>query len=228
MRCSFRLTANKLCIEDVQVSDEASQGHQVFLDTLEQSEAGQTWSADAEFSTGEILKKAEEKQVIVNTPARRVNTHGLFPKTECVYDVVSDTYPCPNGACLSLRGTNHKNGERHYRPESGTCEGCPMREDCTRSKTGRTVTRNTYEEQLERQREHARTEQAVMGKVLRGIIAEGTFAEAARHGLKTMRCVGREMAVFQSKLVAFILNIKRFLRLEVQGVVPRVSTQFLS
>ena len=62
-----------------------------------------------------------------------------------------------------------------------------------------------------------------MGKVLRGIIAEGKFAEAVRHGLKTMRYVGREMAVLQSTLVAFILNLKRFIRLEVQGVVPRTA-----
>jgi len=224
----FSTDGKQLFIEDVQVSEEASQGQQVFLDKLEQSEEGQTWSTDAEFSTGEILKKAEGKKLILNTPARQVNTRGLFPKTEFVYDAGSDSYTCPNGKCLSHRGTNHKNGERHYRPERGTCDGCLMREECTRSKTGRTVTRNKYEEQLERQREHARTPQAVMGKVLRGIIAEGKFAEAARHGLKTMRYVGREMAVFQGKLVAFILNIKRFLRLEVQGVVPRVSAQLLS
>ena len=58
-----------------------------------------------------------------------------------------------------------------------------------------------------------------MGKVLRGIIAEGKFAEAVRHGLKTMRSVGKEMALLQSTLVAFILNVKRFLRLEARGVV---------
>ena len=63
-----------------------------------------------------------------------------------------------------------------------------------------------------------RTPEAVMGKVLRGIIAEGKFAEAVRHGLKTMRYVGHQMALMQSTLVAFILNIKRFLRLEGRGV----------
>ncbi len=103
-----------------------------------------------------------------------------------------------------------------------------MREECTRSKTGRTVTRNRYEEQLERQREHAHTSEAVMGKVLRGIMAEGKCAEAARHGLKTMRYVGLEMAVFQSTLVAFTLNLKRFVRLEVQGVIPRVVAPAIS
>ena len=107
------------------------------------------------------------------------------------------------------------NGTTGRKP--GVCDTCPLREHCTTSKTGRTVTRSQYEEQWERQREHAQTPQAVMGKVLRGIIAEGKFAEAVRHGLKTMRYVGKQMAVLQSTLVAFILNVKRLVRLEVQG-----------
>jgi IS5 family transposase len=78
------------------------------------------------------------------------------------------------------------------------------------------VTRNRYEAEWERQRNHARTPEAVMGKVLRGSIAEGKFAEAVRHGLKTIRYVGKEMALMQSTLVAYILNIKRFFRLQPQ------------
>ncbi len=56
-----------------------------------------------------------------------------------------------------------------------------------------------------------------MGRVLRGIIAEGKFAEAVRHGLKQMRYVGKTMAVMQSKLVATMLNLKRLIRLEQAG-----------
>lgn len=215
----FSTDGKQLFIEDVQVSAEASQGQHLFLDKLEQSEEGQTWSVDAEFAKGEILDKAEEKGVNLNTPPRQVTSHGTFPKTAFVYDAEADTYTCPHGQRLSHRGTNRKNGERHYRPDLGTCDACPLRESCTTSKTGRTVTRNRYEAQWERQRAHARTPEAVMGKVLRGIIAEGKFAEAVRHGLKTMRYVGKQMALLQSTLVAFILNVKRFLRLEAQGVV---------
>lgn len=215
----FSTDGKQLFIEDVQVSAEASQGQQHFLNKLEQSEEGQTWSVDAEFTTGEILAKAEDKKVLLNTPPRQVTSHGKFPKTEFVYEPEADTYTCPHGQVLSHRGTSHKTGERHYRPESGTCAACPLRDQCTTSKTGRTVTRNQYEASWERQRAHARTPEAVMGKVLRGIIAEGKFAEAVRHGLKTMRYVGHEMALMQSTLVAFILNVKRFLRVEAQGVV---------
>jgi len=215
----FSTDGKQLFIEDVQVSANASQGQQLFLEKLEQSEEGQAWSVDGEFATGEIQAKAEEKRVTLNTPPRQVISHGRFPKTEFLYDAESDTYTCPQGQTLSHTATVKKTGERHYRPAPGTCDGCPLREHCTASKTGRTVTRNRYEAHWERQREHARTSQAVLGKVLRGIIAEGKFAEAVRHGLKTMRYVGKQMAVLQSTLVAFILNVKRFLRLEAQGVV---------
>jgi hypothetical protein len=215
----FSTDGKQLFIEDVQVSAAACQGQQLFLDKLEQSEQGQTWSVDAEFAEGDILAKAEEKEVLLNTPPRQVISHGKFPKTEFKYDAETDTYTCPHGQVLSHRGTNRKLGERHYRPDRGTCDGCPLRESCTTSKTGRTITRNRHEAEWERQRQHCRTPEGVMGKVLRGIIAEGKFAEAVRHGLKKIRYVGKEMALMQSKLVAFILNIKRFLRLEAKGVI---------
>ena len=210
----FSTDGKEFFIEDVLVSSKACAGQQLFLEKLEESQEGQIWSVDAEFAAGEILAKAEEKKVILNTPGRSVNSHGVFGKTEFEYDAGTNTYTCPNKQKLSHTGTNHKNGERHYRPAKGTCDKCPLREQCTRSKTGRTVTRNRYEEQWERQREHAHTPEAVMGKVLRGIIAEGKFAQAVRHGLKTMRYVGKKMALMQSKLVALILNVKRLLRLE--------------
>lgn len=210
----FSTDGKQLFIEDVQVSAEASQGQQLFLDLLGQSEEGQMWSVDAEFATGEILEKAEAQKVILNTPPRQVSSRGQFPKTAFLYDAETDTYTCPHGQVLSHSGTSHKKGERHYRPEKGTCDACPLRGQCTNSATGRTVTRNQYEAQWERQRDHARTPEAVMGKVLRGIIAEGKFAEAVRHGLKTIRYVGKKMALMQSTLVAYILNIKRFLRIQ--------------
>ena len=64
----FSTDGKQLFIEDVQVSAEPSQGQQLFLDKLEQSQEGQVWSVDAEFATGDILAKAESKGVTLNTP----------------------------------------------------------------------------------------------------------------------------------------------------------------
>lgn len=163
------------------------------------------------------------KRGILNTPPRQVASHEKFLKTEFVYHAEADTYTCPHGELLRHCGTPHTLGERYDRPAPGTCVVCPLRDACTSSHTGRTITRNRYEAEWGRQRDHARTPAAVMGKVLRDIIAEGKFAEAVRHGLKTMRCVGHAMALLQSTLVAFILNLKRFLRLEAQGVIRSVE-----
>ncbi|MCP4400041.1 MAG: hypothetical protein GY801_22390 [bacterium] len=213
----FTTDSKQLFIEDVDVSAEACRGQAIFTQKLDQSAPGQEWSVDAEFSTGELLDKAEQKQVILNTPPRLASCGGLFSKSEFVYQCASDTYTCPHGETLSHASTHQKTGDTTYRAAKGTCVACPLREQCTTSKTARTITRSGYEEQFERQREHAKTPQAVMGRVLRGIIAEGTFAEAVRHGLKEMRYVGEDMAVLQSKLVASILNFKRFIRLEEAG-----------
>ncbi|MEJ2117840.1 MAG: transposase [Alphaproteobacteria bacterium] len=213
----FSTDSVQLFIEDVLVSAEPSQGQALFKAKLAQSEPGQQWSVDAEFRTGDIAHAAEEAEVTLNTPAQKGNAQGnTFPKTAFRYEADTAPYTCPAQRTLSHRGTTQKTGERHYRADRGICAACPYREDCTTSKTGRAVTRNRYEAELERQHAHARTPEAVMGKVLRGIVAEGKFAEAVRHGLKTMRYVGREMAVLQSTLVAFILNLKRLLRVEAQ------------
>jgi len=214
----FTTDSKQLFIEAVDVSAEACQGQRIFADKLEQSTPGQAWSVDAEFSTGPLLKKAEEKLVILNTPPRAGSSTGLFPKADFVYRPMSDTYTCPYQQTLSHVSTNRTTGDKTYRTGKGLCDACPLREQCTTSKTGRSVTRSPYEPQFERQRDYAKTPQAVIGRVLRGIIAEGKFAEAVRHGLKQMRYVGNTMAVMQSQLVATILNLKRLIRLEQAGV----------
>jgi len=213
----FTTDSKQLFIEDVDVSAEACQGQTIFMEKLKQSCPQQEWSVDAEFSTGQILEFAETQQVILNTPLRTSASTGLFAKSECVYLAASDAYTCPNQQMLSHVSTNGKTEDKTYRAAKGVCDACPLREQCTTSKTGRSVTRSTYEEQFARQRDHEKTPQAVMGRVLRGIIAEGKFGEALRHGLKVIRYVGKTMAVMQSQLVATILNLKRFIRLEQAG-----------
>ena len=215
----FSIDSEQLFIEEVDVSKTAGQGQTIFLEKLKTSEPGQTWSVDMEFSTGEILEHAEEHEVIVNTSPRPNSNSGLFPKRHFVYQAETDTYTCPNSKPLSHVSTNSKTEDKTYRTEKGTCMTCPLRELCTTSKSeaGRSITRSKYEAQFERQREHAQSPEAVMGRVLRGIISEGKFAEAARHGLQYMRYVGYTMAQMQGELVASILNLKRFVRIETAG-----------
>ena len=214
----FTTDSRQLFIEQVDISCEAGQGQTIFAEKLKQSTPKQEWSVDTEFSTGPLLKLAETREVILNTPLRTSASTGLFAKSEFVYQADSATYVCPNQQTLFHVSTNGKTEDTTYRAAKGVCHACPLREKCTTSKTGRSVTRSKYEEQFVRQREHEKTPQAVMGRVLRGIIAEGKFGEALRHGLKEIRYVGKAMALMQGQLVATILNLKRIIRLEQAGI----------
>jgi hypothetical protein len=113
----FSTDGKQVLIEEVQVSAEGSQGQQLFWDTLEQRDERQIWRVDAECAKGDILAKAEEKGVILNTPPRQVTSHGKFSKTAFTYEAETDTDTCPHGQMLSPRGTNQKLGERHDHPE---------------------------------------------------------------------------------------------------------------
>lgn len=200
------------------MSAEASQGKQPFSKQSEQREAGQRWRVEAECAEGELLTNAEAQGVRLNTPPRQVIARGKFPKTECRSEAETDSSTCPAGKLLRHCGTNQKRGEQHDRPEPKTCPVCPLRESWTSSQTGRPVTRTCSEAEGERQREHAWTPEAVMGKVLRGLLAEGKFAQAVRHGLKKIRYVGQEMALRQRNLVAFLLNLNRSVRGMAEGM----------
>ncbi|MCP4704477.1 MAG: hypothetical protein GY865_07690 [candidate division Zixibacteria bacterium] len=209
----FSSDAQQLFIVDVDLSAQPSQGQSIFKKKLEQSQPGQTWSVDGEFTTGELLSVAEEKQVTLNTPPRPLTNKGFFPKTEFSYDEAVNTYTCPGDQILSQISQNKKSGDRIYRAAAGKCDGCPLKPKCTASKTGRSVNRSKYEEALNRNRKRAQSQEAVMGRILRGIVAEGKFAEAVRHGIKIVRYFGLEMAKMQATLVALILNMKRYLRI---------------
>jgi transposase len=209
----FSTDAHQLFITDVDVSAETSQGQTLFKEKLEQSLPGQTWSVDGEFTTGPLLATAEDQQVTLNTPPRPLTNKGFFPKTEFSYDAATNTYSCPGDQTLSQISQNKETGDRTYRPAAGTCATCPLKSRCTTSKTERSINRSTFEEALNRNRGRAVEQEAVMGRVLRGVVAEGKFAEAVRHGLKIMRYVGLNMAKMQATLIALILNMKRYLRI---------------
>lgn len=208
----FTTDSEQLFITEVDVSAEPSQGQAILKEKLEKSQSGQTWSVDGEFTTGELLTTAKDKKVTLNTPPRPLTNKGFFPKTEFSYDEKANTYTCPGDQILSQMSQNKETGDRTYRPAEGSCAACPLKAQCTTSKTVRSITRSVHEEALSQNRKHALSQEAVMGRVLRGIVAEGKFAEAVRHGLKIMRYAGQEMAQMQATLIALILNMKRYLR----------------
>jgi transposase len=110
------------------------------------------------------------------------NPQGQFDKSCFVYDAQLDRYYCPQGKTLTFEKT--KPDERGGQPVTlrvyrcPDCGGCPLVAACLASnnKSGRTITRDEFEEERERTAARMATPEARKLYDQRPKIAETTFA----------------------------------------------------
>jgi transposase len=115
--------------------------------------------ADSGFSGIDELEKIDNQGINVIVPSMKQAADketGLFDRSNFKYDPESDSYTCPMGKILKYRRTRLDKEEKEYRPSAGVCQKCPNFGVCTKSSSGRQVTRILKEElreKLERQYE---------------------------------------------------------------------------
>lgn len=101
--------------------------------------------ADAGYKTPYICKQIiDDKRIPILPYKRPVTKKGYFKSSEYVYDEYYDCILCPNDQVLHYATTNRK-GYREYKSDPKICINCPMREQCTQSKSHqKTVTRHIW------------------------------------------------------------------------------------
>jgi transposase len=131
--------------------------------------------ADAGYRGGPNLRLLEEAKVdgyLPETEEKNIgkdkrNYPDLYGKTAFRYDKEQDCYVCPAGQVLRPKArkrakTKYSDSEATvYKPPRGVCLTCPQRDQCTkvRTKAGRTITRDDYEEERLRMRQKLTTEE---------------------------------------------------------------------
>src|SRR5262245_48951478 len=86
----------------------------------------------------------------VAKPDTSANTKlGLFGKNQFRYDAAADVYLCPAGQELTHRFNTHEKGRqlRYYRAKD--CQRCALKQQCTRNRGNRTITREEDEALME-------------------------------------------------------------------------------
>lgn len=206
----------------------AESGGEASVETPDQDDsAAQTESleiyGDAAYGTAENLKKLDQPDVIANLKVQGPSARkGKFSKDAFAVDLDGQTVTCPNGECEDIRFRKDGSGEAAF---GAACVDCPLRPQCTESKTGRTVQIHPDERILSKERERQKDPQwradyrATRPKVERKI----GHLMFRRHGGRRARTRGTERVGLDFSLLAAVCNLKRLASLAISIAHPALA-----
>lgn len=178
----------------------------------------ETVVADSKYGTIDNFLACHDRGLAAHMPdlrqaaLKRTGSRGIFLDTEFVYDAATDTYTCPAGQGLKRKSLHMHRTSIDYAAPRKVCEVCPLRAQCTRNKSGRTIKRHLRQEVLDRMRALSRSAQAKRDIRTRQHLIERSFARATRFGFDRARWRRLWRAKIQQYLVATVQNIEVLLR----------------
>jgi transposase len=148
---------------------------------------------------------------------------GLFTKADFRYDEANNVYICPVGHRLTPRRCHQRRQMTDYVADKKVCARCPLRAECTQSKTGRSIARHWREQELEVALALARLPEAQADRRRRRHLMEGSFAQAAnQHHFKRARWRRLWRQQIQDWLIAAVQNIAFLCGATGRGVLARL------
>jgi len=139
---------------------------------------------------------------------------GQLPLSQFVYEANEDRLRCPAGHYLVLHQERPEEQAKVYLIEDAKhCAQCPLREQCTKSKLGRSIQRHVQAQVVEAARTEAKSSAARQSRKRRRHVMEGSFADAFNnHGAKKARWRGLARQRLQSWLIATVQNLRVLVR----------------
>lgn len=128
------------------------------------------------------------------------------------YNAVEDCYYCPQGQKLSLHTRRRTEQVSVYRTKPALCNQCPVKAQCTASRSGRHIFRSFFQEYVDRVHGYHATEAFKKAMRKRMVWVEPLFAEAKQwHQRTRFRLRGLRKVNIEGLLTAAGQNIKRLL-----------------
>jgi transposase len=177
----------------------------------------ETAVADRKYGTAENYLACQERGIRTHMDTflthRKNEALGIIPESEFNYQPHNDTYLCPAGLEMKARRFNPNRRTMEYYVPGRACLKCPLRGQCTKSKTGRTLQRHEQQDILDAAKTQAHSSRARRDRKRRMSLVEGSFADAANnHGFKRARWRRLWRQEIQDWLIAGIQNIRTFLK----------------
>jgi transposase len=178
----------------------------------------ETVVADSKYGTIENFLACHDRGVEAHMPdlkessVKRRDKVDIFSEERFEYDRDSDTYRCPAGNRLKPKSLHIHRQSRDYAAPKKICAPCPLREQCTKNKSGRTVKRHLRQEELDRMREASRSSKAKRDIKTRQHLMERSFARGTWYGFDRARWRRLWRVEIQEYLIAAVQNIELLLR----------------
>lgn len=183
---------------------------------------------DKQYGTVDNFRKLKEKGYTTHMDYGNQGKHhdrrGLFTLEEFIYDPGSNTYQCPSGQALYPRRRCPRRQATEYHLRKGTCNQCALRDQCTQSKTGRTILRHDKQELVDAGKNESRSREARRNRIRRRIMIEGSFGQATRHHFKRSRYRRLWRQKIQDAIICAIQNLKILISNEVNRPKTAQST----
>jgi IS5 family transposase len=164
---------------------------------------------DSAYADGASRARLEEEgyEVIAKTPPPR-NSTGLWPKDRFVVDPDTGTAACPAGHSVPIAFGRRGGGKASFAPH---CATCPLRDHCTGSVRGRTITVHPHEAVLQRARADQRDPEWVARYRADRPIVERKIAHLVRRawGGRKARTRGRARVATDVDTRAGAVNLAR-------------------
>ena len=132
---------------------------------------------------------------------------GIFAKEQFDYNPEDDTFSCPAGHRLKRRRFNRQRQQYEYYMPKKVCNGCRLREQCTRSSLGRSLKRHIRQDDLDTMLQQAESPAAKRDIKTRQHLMERSFAQSTRYGLQRARWRRLWRVQIQEYLTASIQNM---------------------
>ena len=134
-----------------------------------------------------------------------------------IYDEENDTYTCSNGKTLTpfAKNNTHRDGSLYDRYKCYECAGCPLRDKCTTSKTGRMLIRKHNEKQVQEYKKSLKSNKAKEKISKRKGIVEHPYGTIKMlMGKFNFLLKGKEKIQIEIDLYSMAYNLKRVTNME--------------
>jgi transposase len=171
---------------------------------------------DTAYGDGDTRAAVEQAGAKMTANTQPPPPTGRFPKTDFVIDAATPSATCPAGhTTTDWKWVGDQKGRRIplLRFGAAVCGACPVRQRCTTSAEGRTITLNFHEDRLQAARAE-QTRPSTQRKLRRRAVVERKLAEGKRHGMGKARYRGERKVLLQQRVIAGLLNLKRLFAID--------------